>query len=72
MYSLGSTEEISLKEKIEDTCGLYTTKGFRAGVGEVTNHRMEWKVMEGKKLWRSKRDNEQVSNRVIESDDEEM
>ena len=48
------------------------TKGFRAGVGEVTNHRMEWKVMEGKKLWRSKRDDEQVSNRAIESDDEEM
>ena len=41
-------------------------------MGEVTNHRMEWKVMEGKKLWRSKRDDEQVSNRAIESDDEEM
>ena len=48
------------------------TKGFRAGVGEVTNHRVEWKVMEGKKLWRSKCDDEQMSNRAIESDDEEI
>ena len=41
-------------------------------MGEVTNHRMERKVKEEKKLWRSKRDDEQVSNRAIESDDEEM